>query len=220
MNPEQQNGQYPGMPAQNPQPGQSGHDPYGFIMNPQPPAKRPTKLLPSGDSPLQRLAIFGGGLVVLIIIFAIVMSFIGKSGQVGMDDVITVAQEQSELLRIATAAGEDTSSLATQNLASNLALSMQSAQNQTVAYLKENGHKVGTKTLALKRSTATDTTLQNAKEAGTYDSTFRGIVQTELTDYESSLTKAYRAKPGPKGEAMLQAQFNAAKLLETQSKQQ
>jgi hypothetical protein len=189
-------------------------------MNPQKPPKPPMKLLPTGGSPLQRLAIFGGGLVVLIILIAIVAGMLGKSGQAGTNDIIAVAQEQTELARIAADAGDNATALATQNLAHNLELTMTSAQSQTVDYLAQNGHKLGSKTLGLKHSAGTDTTLQNAHDAGTYDSTFVSLVQTQIAAYEQSLRTAYNAKPGPKGEAMLNSQYQAAKLLDTQSHQQ
>lgn len=206
-------------PQPTPPPGSPEHDPYAFILNPQKPSRPPVKLLPSGDSTLQRAAIFGGGLVVLLIVFAIIMSFVSQAGHAGTQDIIAVAQEQTELARIATAATGNATSLAAQNLAANLQISMTSAQGQTSDYLKAIGHKVSAKTLQLKASKTTDTTLSNAKDAGTYDSTFTSLVQTELATYEQSLRTAYSKKPGPKGEAMLNAQYAAAKLLDTQSHQ-
>lgn len=219
MNPEQQNGQYTGAPSTPPQPGEPGHDPYGFILNPEKPAKPPMKLLPSGNSTLQRAAIFGGGLAVLLILVIVVMSFVSKGSQTGTEDIVAVAQQQTELARIATDGTENATSSTTKNLAANLQASMTSAQQQTVAYLKTTHHKVSTKTLSQKKSSTTDTTLQNAKDAGTYDSTFTNIVQQDLTAYAAQLETAYKTKPGPKGEALLNSQYEAAKLLNTQSQQ-
>ncbi len=223
MNPQQQNGQYPSTPPVHPpapQPGTPGHDPYDFILNPQRPAKPPVRLLPTGNSTLQRVAIAGGGLVVLIILFAIVASILGNSGKSGTTGITTVAQEQTELARIATDGVLNATSPTAQNLASTVQVTMTSAQAQTVAYLTSTGHKLSTKTLALKQSATTDTTLQNAKAASTYDAAFTTIIQSELTSYETSLRTAFVAKPGPKGQALLQSQFNAAKLLDTLSHQQ
>jgi hypothetical protein len=214
MNPEQQNGQY--QPA--PQAPQNGN-PYEFIMNPGKPPKPPTKLLPTGNSTLQRALIFGGGVFVVIVLIIIIGSALSKSGQKSTNELIAVAQEQTELARIANDGTINAKSQATRNLAGNVLASMTSAQAQTVEYLQKNHHKVGTKTLALKQDAAADTTLLTAKEAGTYDSAFTGIIQQDLNAYAASLKKAFDAKPGPEGKALLNAQYQAAQLLNKQSQQ-
>jgi hypothetical protein len=192
---------------------------YDFIMNPGKPPKPPTKLLPSGNSTFQRALIFGGGVVFVIVLIIIIGSALSKSGQKSTNDLVDVAQEQTELVRIATDGTINAKSQAAQNLASNVLASMTSAQTQTVAYLQDNHHKVGTKTLALKSDETATTTLTNAKEAGTYDSAFTSIIQQDLNTYATALKRAYDDKPGPKGKAMLNAQYAAAQLLNKQSQQ-
>lgn len=193
-------------------------DPYEFIMNPAKPPKKPAVNL-GGQSTLQRVAIFGGGLVILIILVVIVAGLISSSGKAGTEDLVAVAQEQTELARVATDGTQNATSQATQNLAGNVSLSMTSANAQLLAYLKTTGQKVGTKTLTIKHTATTDTTLANAKTDSTYDTAFTTIIQADLASYTAELQKAFKANPGPKGKALLSSQYDAAQLLMTQSKQ-
>ena len=190
--------------------------PYDFIFNPQQPAKK-TPVLATG-SKTTRIAIFGGGLVALVIIGIIVSSIIGGGGS-NLQPVITVTEEQTELIRVAAAGTQHAVNQKTQNLAYNVQLAMESARNQTLDYLATNHQKVGAKTLALKHSTVTDTALTNALTASTYDSTFTDILQTDLVTYSQQLKTAYNANPGPKGKTLLSKQYDAAQLLITQTKQ-
>lgn len=192
--------------------------PYDFILHPQQPAKKPLPLPLATGSKTMRIAIFGGGIAVLIIVAAVLFSILGKNGG-SFQPVIAVAEEQTELVRVATQGVDHATDQKTQNLANNVLLGVGSAKNETLNYLKTNKQKVDSKVLALKHSKETDTSLANAQSAGTFDTTFIGILQNDLSSYSHSLQAAYKANPGPKGKALLSKQFNAAQLLLTQSKQ-
>lgn len=185
-------------------------------MNPQQAAKKPSLL--SGGSKIQRIAIVAGVLTLLLIIGIIFASVIGGGGG-NQAPMVTVAQEQTELIRIASQGTQYAVSQKTQNLANNVSVSLTSADNQLLTYLKSNHQKISTKTLALKRNTQTDTTLKNARTDSTFDSAFTDIVQKSLTSYLQSLKAAFDANPGPKGRTLLNTQYNDAQLLLQQSKQ-
>jgi hypothetical protein len=201
----------------NPVPGEPGHDPYDFIFNPQQPAKK--TLLPRGNSMLQRIAIFGGGFVLLVIIIAIFASVLGSGGKTKSEDLITVAQDQTELIRVATDGAQNTTTLPMQNLAQDVLASITSDKTTLLTYMKGNGQKVSAKQLTLKHTSSTDTTLSTAKENSTYDSAFKDIIQSDLNAYQAAIQKAYNANPGPKGKALLTKQFDSAGLLLKLSKQ-
>lgn len=224
MNPEQNSGQPGQLPPQNvnqppvaPQPGTPGHNPYEFIMNPEKPAKKPVAL--AGNSLTQRLLIAGGGLVILIILVIVVASLITSGGKEKTTNFLAIAQEQTELVRIASDASTHVTSIPAQNLAQNVQASVASQNGELLAYLKKTGQKVSPAQLTLKHSKTTDATLTAAQENNTYDTAFKTVIQADLDTYMASLKKAYKLNPGPNGNALLSKQYDAAALLKTQSKQ-
>jgi hypothetical protein len=99
------------------------------------------------------------------------------------------------------------------NLAYNVNLTITSANKNLLAYLGQGGQKINPKSLTLKHSKSTDTTLASALSSGTYDSTFTGIIQKDLTAYSQALKTAYNSSPGPKGKQLLTTEYNGAQLL-------
>lgn len=185
-------------------------------MNPQQP-RRPGLTLP-GSSRVTQLAIVGGAAVVLIIIIAVLLSSVFGSHK-DFTPVISVAEDQTELARVAKIGTSDASDSIAQNVAYTVSLSMQSAQQQTVAYLANNHKKVGTKQLAFKQDNQTTTSLKDALATSTFDTSFMDDIQQLLSTYAKDLGAAYKSNPGPKGRQMLVNQYNAAQLLITQAKQ-
>lgn len=167
---------------------------------------------------VKRVAIAVGALSVLIIIAVLAISVIGGGGGGNKAPMVTVAQEQTELIRVATQGAQHGVDQKTQNVAYNVQLSVESANSQLLAYLKQNGQKIAPKTLALKHSTQTDTALATALTNSTFDTTFNDILQRDLTAYAQSIKTAFNANPGTKGKALLNTQYAAANLLLEQSK--
>jgi hypothetical protein len=163
-----------------------------------------------------RALFIAGGLLVLVIIFAIIKGLFG--GGSDFTPYITVAQEQQELIHLATDATKEQQgvSVANQNFASTTQLSMTSSQTALIKYLELNGQKVGSKVLDLKVSTSLDNQLQAAYAAATYDQVFQQIMQTELTAYLSELHQAYEQTAGKNGHALLSSDYDQAQLLLTQ----
>lgn len=190
--------------------------PYAFITNPaQTPKQSPLARLPGGNSALMRGLVLLGGLLVLVIIFAIFKSLLG--GGANLTPLVGIAQDQQELIHIATNASQQPSiSAADQNLATTMRLSLASSQSETIAYLVGNHKKVTIKILDLKLSTTTDKQLSAAAAATTYDQTFQEVVQTKLTAYASALQQAYKLDNGKKGRALLTKSFQQTQLLQTQ----
>jgi len=224
MNPEQQQGQggqlpphySPQQPMQAPPPSSGGGGDYDFIMNPQKPSK---KILPTGNSLVQRIAIVGGGLVILLIVGIVFMSILSSDGSEKTENLLTVAQEQTELIRIATEGSKNATGLPAQNLAQTVQASITSDNSALLAYMNTQGQKVSKEQLAAKQDKTTDTTLTNAKASNTYDLAFKDIMQSDLTAYLAAVQKAYKDNPGPKGQELLSKQFDGAELLLTLSKQ-
>ncbi len=211
----------PQMPVQNvqntpnPGPGMPGHNPYEFIMNPAPPPKKPLAL--PGNSLMHRIAIVGGIVTTLIVLVVVVLSVLSGGSKEKNTDFLAIAQQQTELIRVATAGSTLVTALPAQNLAQNVQASVTSQNNELLAYLKSNGQKISVAQLAAKRSKTTDDALAAAKSNNTYDAAFTAEIQTELDAYMNSLQKAYKLNPGPKANTLLSSQYEAAKLLKTAS---
>lgn len=222
MNPEQQGGQLPApTPDQNqtqaPSPipaAAPGGNPYEFIINPQKPQR---KVAIAGNSTMQRVFIVVGGLAVLIILAVVISSVLSSGSKEKTQGLLTTAQDQAEIARIAGDASLHATTLPVQNLAQNVQASITSDNTALVQYMAKNGQKVSPQMLAAKRSKTVDASLASAQENNTYDSTFKDILQTELTQYLRALTTAYKTNPGVKGKALLNQQYDAAKLLLAQS---
>jgi len=191
---------------------------YDFILNPENPVKKPL-LIPTGNSMLSRLAIGVGGLVVLVILVVVIAGLLGGSSGGNLAALTTVAQDQTELTRVANLSTSQTPSQDVANVAINTSLSVSSAKQQLLTYLADNGHNLGVKDLNLKRDTRTDTQLQTAAAASNFDSTFISVLQTQLDAYQRDLKLAYGSTTGPKGKALLSSQYDAAELLLKQLKQ-
>jgi hypothetical protein len=184
-------------------------------MMAQPPSKGRLRLnVLGGKSLKQRLLLIGGVAVVLIIIGVVLASLLGGNGNTLQ--YVAVTQDQNELTRVATEASTQAVQQTTQNFAENVVLSLGSAQQQLLAYLKSNGRKVSTAQLSATKDTKTDQELTAAAAASNYDVVFAQVMQTELNSYLQDIKTVYPTA-GPKGKTILQNDFNGAKLLLTQA---
>lgn len=191
---------------------------YGFIMEPPPPPRR--SLLPTDASMPIRIGIMAGGVLVLLILFLVIKGLLSGGGN--SVSFISIAQDQQEMIHIVTntttpqANQQAELSATNQNFAITAQLSLTSAQRQTLIYLQNNGKKVKAKTLELKISAMTDQELTAAATNSTYDSTFKQIMQSKLTDYQAALKQAYVQTGDPVGRKLLNDEYKASKLLVTQ----
>jgi len=187
------------------------------MMNPNQPANKIS--LPSGNFLHNRIVLVAGGLFVLLIVIVIFKSLLG--GGFDFTPYITVGQDQQELIHLSTAAGLLQTGISTtnQNFAATTQLSVSSAQGTLITYLKNNGQKVSSKTLALRTSLSLDNQLVAATAAATYDQTFQQIMQNQLNTYMHDLQQAYRQTKGVNGHALLNSDYNQAQLLLTQLNQ-
>lgn len=185
-------------------------------MNPQKPSRKPAALI-GGNSTLQRVAVIIGIVAVVIIAGAILSSVITAGSKEKTAGLLAVAQQQTELIHIATDGATHTTTLPAQSLAQNVLASVTSDSNSLLDYMAKNSQKVSPKLLTAKQSTTIDASLKTAQENNTYDNTFKDVIQTELNDYTLALQKAYKDGLGPKGKVLLAKQYNSAKLLLTAS---
>jgi hypothetical protein len=194
---------------QQPAPQQPQSD-YEFFLNPEQPAKQ--SRLPGGNSTATRALLFGGLLVVLMIVFAVAKSLLG--GSANLTGFVSVAQDQQSMLHILQSAGQQQDlSTDNKNFAATAEISLDSAQSDLIGYLKINHQKVSVKQLNLKISSSVDTQLAAAASGSTYNQTFKEVMQTQLNSYVVHLQQTYQQTSGPKGRALLNSDYAQAKLL-------
>lgn len=204
--------QQPSYPPQGQAPQSGSPDPYHFILNPEQP-KGPSSV----GRPVGILFIVGA--VAVVIILLVVILNIARGGGTDSKPLLTVAQEQQEIGRVA---GLDIDQLPDGNiknfvLTTKLTMSTDSASY--TSYLGKHGVKVSQKQLALGKNATTDAELANAISTNSLDTTLQSILQNELQQYQTDLAKAYRSTSGTATRTVLKQLNNNAQLLLAQSKQ-
>lgn len=201
------------------QPQQPYSNPYDFIVNPDKPSRKQLVALPGGGNPmLGRFIIVAVGVIVLIIAAVVVASLLSGSGNI--PNMTIVAEDQAELVRVATLATQaqsnDVSQQTTMNFAQNSALSIASDQQQLLSFLSSHNTKLSTKTLALKDNPHTDQVLNAAAASSTYDPAFLTAMQGDYTIYVNDIKTAYAKSTNPTEKQLLQKEYKNAQLLEQQ----
>lgn len=194
-------------------PEQSSRDQsYAFITNPAE-APKPSSMsrIPFGSSLVGRVGLVAGGLLVLMIIFAIFKSLLVSGPNV--TPVIAVVQDQQELLHIVQKASNQGLSTNNQNFAATMQLSLTTSQQKGITYLATAGQKLKIKQLNLKVSPTADNQLKAAQAAATYDQTFTEVMQAKLTEYGKDLQTAYKLDSGKKGRILLKDTYYQQQLL-------
>lgn len=187
-------------PNQAPSPGQqnpyqqSPQDPYAFIMNNEPP-KKGNGFNFSNNSMAVRIAVVVFGLMLLIIAFTVINSFISRSSNAQTDRLIEVAQAQTEIMRVSRIAEDDASDLKTRTYAYNVSLSTDSSLRQVKSLLQKRGknEKSLAKTLGAGKNAKTDAALEEAKKNNRFDDTFLALMNNEIVDYQKLIQAAYES---------------------------
>ena len=200
--------QFPAPPPQQPE-----QNPYEFFMEPQNSGKK--GLLPGNGSPMTKVLLIAGAAILgLFIIGIIIVMMAGGKGDSA--PLLSVAQTQTEIIRVAGEGAKVTKTSRLQNFAVTTQVTVSSAQRELLALMSKQGIKTDDKQLALGKKAKTDTALAAARAANTYDITFASTMETELDGYMAKLKEA-SAKATTRAErALLEKQLAGAKLLNQQ----
>lgn len=199
------------VPAPTPGPGESGHNPYEFIFNPDTTHHK----APVGNSVLRRVLVIVGVLVVLTILGSVVAKLLVPA-DTSIQQVTTIAQEQTELVRVATYVAGHADGTELVNLAINTEMSINTNKQAAVNYAATRGTKLEDKILTLKKDAATDKLFAAAISSNTFDTTATQTLNAELGTYQTNLKKAYAATTGKKARALLQDSYDTAVTLAAQ----
>ncbi len=184
-----------------------GKNPYDFILN----SKTKKKPLLSGSFRGRILLIIIGGSL-LIIVALLVFSFFGGADQQTVDTLTELAQQETEIARVAAIGVDKAQSAATKNFATTSELSMESSQSDTVARLAKIGHKLNNSKLSLLQNSKTDDALDSAEQANNFDDTFTKLIKSELVTYRLALQNVFGTTQG-NTRLLIQNDFNTANLL-------
>lgn len=188
-------------------------NPYQFIVDTDHTKKKP--LIPAGSSKQTRILVVLAGLFVLLIFGYVIMTLLSSASNAGKAEVLKVAQQQTEIIRISKIGLDRAQSTATKNLAMTTNLSLQSDQATLVSAAKASGATIATSELVLGKNAKTDTVLTTAEQSNKFDEVFTKTLQAQLTEYQKSLKIAYDKADNKKLKQTLSDQFTSAGLLAT-----
>jgi len=181
-------------------------------MNPsQSPRKAPLK---NSSLPVRILMVLGG-LFLLMIIVAMFMRLLGSSGSLNKSTMLPVAQDQTEIMRLADSGVESSVGQTNKNFAITVKLATSSQRADFLAYLKTNNFAPKDKDLGLRHNASADSQLESAKSSSTFDIAYKSVMQTTLANYQKDLNAAY-SSADTAGKTVLKKDFDAAQLLLTQ----
>lgn len=181
-------------------------------MNPGTPPRK--SMLGGGSSMAVRILVVVGGLFVLMIIAVILMQVIGGgSSKFNKDAMLSVAQDQTELVRLGERGTQDGVTDTVKNFAVTTSLSIKSEQTTLLEYLAENGYEPNEKTLLLKQSAETDTRLDEAKSSSTFDTVYTSTMKQSIEAYKQDLTTAYNSAKNDNAKSVLKARYSIADTL-------
>ncbi len=184
--------------------------PYDFIM--QNPQKTPSKFGFDGSkkSRIILVAIVGGVLLALFIIIAAIISSSGKSST---QSLISLAEEQNEIIRVADIGVSKARTADAKNLATITSYSFRSSQADTLALLAKQGHKLKTKQLALKQDSKTDSQLTTADLNNKFDETFKQLIGQSLVTYQKDVKAVFDSSTNKSEKQILSTSYNGVTLL-------
>jgi hypothetical protein len=191
---------------------------YDFFLNP-PPKPKPS-LVPSipgvKDPFLKKILVLVGGGTLLIIIVVVLASVI-FGGSSNSAELIKLAQQQNEMVRVSTEATPLATQQPAKSLAISVELSLTTSQQQLLTYLKQHHQKISSNELLLSKSAATDLQLTNAKAASNYDNVFAQIIQTQLQAYTSAIKQDFAGTSNAALQQLFRTEYQGGTLLLTQA---
>lgn len=189
----------------------SSNDPYGFIMNPDKPPRKPALDL-SGAGMFQRALIFGGGIVILIILLIMGMNFLNRSSNAQGEKLLEIVQSQHEIVRISTSAQEKITDKDLLYRAINTQISVNSSKQEMMASLSKRKVKVDDKKLAKSQNSQNDSVLVEGEQSGKFNEAYAELLNKQLSDYQILLQSAYDGSSQSEKE-VIQKAFNQLELL-------
>lgn len=182
---------------------------YEFIVHPD---ERPRpKPFENTKLPV-KIAVIGGGVIVLLIIFNILRGVI--AGPSVGEKFLSIAQDQQQIITIVTEASKQQGlSTVNANSAITTQLGLGTDQTLTLEYMAKNGKKTKGKDLSILLDGKLIEQLEASAAAGTYNETYKTVMAQQLEAYLNNMSQLYKQIDGQKGKALLDSNYKSAKLL-------
>jgi hypothetical protein len=188
-------------------------DQYNFIMNPDT-GPQPKGLLPSGfNLGKKQLIILGVVGVILLGIIGTLLYSLANSGPTNKDQLVGVALEQNELIRVSEVAIKEAKGTQARNLAMTTKLSVRSDQSSLVAALRAQGVKLNANQLRGGKKAENDRKLTEATQNNRFDEVYLDLIQKALVTYQRNLNTAYKTTVSPRLKETIKAQYQHASLI-------
>lgn len=185
-------------------------NPYGFIVNPEQPSKRPFL---GGNSAKSRLVLVVGGVLLLMIIAIIASSIFSSLNNKGTNQLKVVYAEQQELIRIAQIGSKDAQSTDTRNFAITTLFAAQTSQQKVSTVLTSRGIKLKPEEVNAKLNDKVESILTGAAANNQYDETMQELLKKQITSYNQALEAAFNSNEGQQTRAALSEAFKSSGTL-------
>lgn len=185
-------------------------NPYGFIVNPEQPSKRP---LFGGGSTKSRLILVIGIVLIIMILGIIVSSIFSAMGSAGTKQLKIVYAEQQEIIRIAGFGVKDAKGSDARNFAATTLYTTQTSQQQISSALSKQGVKISPEDANIKLNNKVEDILTGAAANNRYDETLRELLEKQIASYTKALEAAHDANEGQQIRTTLTDSYKSAALL-------
>jgi hypothetical protein len=198
----------PAPPSYNPH--QADKNPYDFLNE----SPEPKKGLLKGQGPRQRLLIVLAGSLILLAIVALIISLAFGGAPSNKLELISIAQQQNEIIRVATIGDQKARESQAKSLGLTTKLTLISDQQPLLNALKSQKVKIAPKQLSAGKNPSTDQALTQAEQANRFDDEYIKTLQNELATYQKALKSAYdNPATGKKLKATIEKDYKNASLI-------
>lgn len=184
-------------------------NPYEFINNA---GQQPNRFASFVSTTKGRAIVVGTGVVVLIILMIVFVSFLNAGNRAQRDRLIDIALAQHEIIQISDVLLEKSQDSTTQATASTTLLAVTTSQSEVTSALESRGTKVSDKLFAERTDGTLENQLERAADSNRLEETYKEMMRTKLSNYQRLLRAAYDSGNIQENQ-ILQSAFNQAELI-------
>jgi hypothetical protein len=183
---------------------------FDFIMNSE---QRPKRGLFNVSSRSGKILLFLGLAAIVVILAGIALSALLSRSAARTNELVGLAQTQTEIARVAELGKTKTKDKTTLNYIMEVKLTASSHLSQTTAFLKERNHVINPKDLVKAKDSSTDTALKAAEQANNYDAVIMSTLKEELGAYRDNVKKEFDATGSAKEKTLLKSFYSQISTL-------
>lgn len=180
---------------------------YDFFLKDHPKPKR--GLMTGGSFKKNLFIVLGGAFTLLIIVIVFVSLVLGGNGNINQQ-LLELAQEQTEIVRVADIGIAKSRGTDAKNLATTTKYSISSSLIQVLSLIKK---KAGDKSLNLKKDAQTDQILESAATNNNFDEVFVQTIMSSLKTYQTNTKKIFDRTKNAKTRQVMTEAYNGVNVL-------